>query len=127
MLGGNNECTRIPVSGEIGTADYRATCFGISPNRTIWHTWPGAGGWKLMPGNGHADDTGTAFAESAAGSRIVSVWVYGGTGNWCQNYSRRRVDRPLVRQLLNTDAKRKEPVSALRRPARSIRCTQRVR
>jgi hypothetical protein len=65
----------------------RDECFGIAPNRTIWHTWAGSGGWVQMPGNGHADDTGTTFLESAAGSRIVSVWV-NGSGEWCQNFAR---------------------------------------
>jgi hypothetical protein len=37
-------------------ADGRDECFAIAPSRSIWHTWPGAGGWKQMPGNGHADE-----------------------------------------------------------------------
>lgn len=61
-------------------------CFGIAPNRTIWHTWPGAGHWFEMPGNGRGDNTGTILRESSSGNRVVSVWVNGGSGNWCQNY-----------------------------------------
>jgi hypothetical protein len=62
-------------------------CFGIAPNRTIWHTWPGAGHWVEMPGNGKGDDVGTIFVENLlTGNRIVSVWVNGGSGDWCQNY-----------------------------------------
>ncbi|GAB3444275.1 hypothetical protein GCM10027436_32320 [Actinophytocola sediminis] len=61
-------------------------CFGIAPNRTIWHTWPGAGRWHQMPdSSGRADDTGTIWLEWANGDRRVSAWV-NGTGNWCQNY-----------------------------------------
>ncbi|MGW6930977.1 hypothetical protein ACWGE0_13005 [Lentzea sp. NPDC054927] len=61
-----------------GTA--RLESFVISTNRTIWHAWPGSGGWKVMPGNGHADDTDDAWWSG--GNRIFSVWVTG-SGYWC--------------------------------------------
>ena len=60
-------------------------CFGVSADRTIWHTWPGAGGWTRMPGNGRADDVNTVVGEAANGTRLVSVLVYGSTP-WCQYY-----------------------------------------
>lgn len=60
-------------------------CFGVSADRTIWHTWPGAGGWVRMPGNGRADDINTVVVEWVNGTRLVSVHVYGST-LWCQYY-----------------------------------------
>ncbi|MFI9812559.1 hypothetical protein [Saccharothrix variisporea] len=64
----------------------RDECFGIAPDRTIWHTWPGAGRWHRMPGNGRADNTTGKFWEKANGDRRVAVWVKGGSGNWCQDF-----------------------------------------
>lgn len=29
-------------------------CFGIAPSGTIWHAWPGSGGWVEMPNHGRA-------------------------------------------------------------------------
>ena len=60
-------------------------CFGIAPDRTIWHTWPGAGGWKRMPGNGRADLMYTGIVEWSDGARTVPVFVSSGS-YWCQNY-----------------------------------------
>lgn len=54
--------------------------FVIAPNRTIWHAWPGSGGWYEMPGKGLADDTGIAYWFGA--DRRVTVWV-AGHGIWC--------------------------------------------
>ncbi|MFE2756692.1 hypothetical protein ACFXGA_32325 [Actinosynnema sp. NPDC059335] len=63
-------------------------CFGIAPDRTIWHAWPGSGGWQMMPGNGRADDTRDHFYENTStGSRTAGVWVADGTGYWCQDYT----------------------------------------
>ena len=60
-------------------------CFGIAPDRTIWHAWPGSGGWKRMPGNGRADHMYTDIVEWSDGVRTVPVFV--GSGSyWCQNY-----------------------------------------
>jgi hypothetical protein len=64
-------------------------CFGIAPNRTIWHAWPGSGGWKLMPGNGRADFVYPAIVENlTTGYRGVSVFVSANSSLWCQNYNR---------------------------------------
>lgn len=52
-------------------------CFGISTDRTIWHAWPGSGGWKKMAGNGLADDVAYPINEGANGSKGVVVWVDG--------------------------------------------------
>jgi hypothetical protein len=57
-------------------------CFGIAPNRTIWHAWPGSGGWKQMPNNGRADDTWAPY-YSSDGRRGVSVYVSGSSSRWC--------------------------------------------
>lgn len=58
----------------------RYETFVIAPDRTIWHAWPGAGGWHVMPGNGRADDTYSAWWSGA--NRVVSVWV-NGVGRYC--------------------------------------------
>ena len=60
-------------------------CFGVTTDRTIWHTWPGAGGWTRMPGNGRGDDINTVVGEAPDGTRLVSVRVAGST-LWCQYY-----------------------------------------
>jgi hypothetical protein len=60
-------------------------CFGIAPDRTIWHTWPGAGGWKVMPGNGRGDLMDTDIDEWPDGTRRVSVFISSGS-YWCQYY-----------------------------------------
>jgi hypothetical protein len=60
-------------------------CFGIAPDRTIWHTWPGAGGWKVMPGNGRADHMYTKIREWDNGARTIRVFVASGS-YWCQDY-----------------------------------------
>ncbi len=36
-------------------------CFGIAPNRAIYHVWPNSVGWDPMPNNGLADDTYVPF------------------------------------------------------------------
>jgi hypothetical protein len=64
-----------------GTAD---ECFGIAPNRTIWHAWPNSRRWHVMPHNGRADDTWNAFYNSA-GQRTVQVYVNPGQV-WCSSY-----------------------------------------
>jgi hypothetical protein len=59
--------------------------FGIAPNGTIWHAWPGSGGWKEMPGRGRADNTVDSAhhgATTSFPSRTVKVWV-NGSGHWC--------------------------------------------
>ncbi len=56
-------------------------CFGIAPDRTIWHAWRNSGGWHEMPNHGHADDTSDAWVDSA-GRRVVKVLV-NGHGYYC--------------------------------------------
>jgi hypothetical protein len=60
----------------VGWSTTQAECFGVAPDRTVWHVWPASGGWKLMPGNGRADDTGTIWIENTAtGARTFAVRV----------------------------------------------------
>jgi len=102
--------TRVPVSGGgIGTQDFNASCFGytgnfksgstvlkvdwedagtgtdecfgIAPGRTIWHAWPGSGGWKEMPNNGRADDTWLPYYSG--GRRGISVLVASSGNIYC--------------------------------------------
>ncbi|MFD8497838.1 hypothetical protein [Amycolatopsis sp. NPDC059657] len=62
-------------------------CFGIATDRTIWHAWPGSGGWKPMPGNGHADDAYSIYQDSFR--RIVMVAIPNAPRPlWCQDYTR---------------------------------------
>jgi len=49
-------------------------CFGVAPDRTIWHAWPGSGGWQEMPNNGRADNMLTPF-YSVQGRRAVAALV----------------------------------------------------
>jgi len=55
-------------------------CFGIAPARTIWHAWPGSGGWKQMPNNGRADNVVGSFRAivDRSWARHVVVRVTGG-------------------------------------------------
>ena len=57
-------------------------CFGIAPDRTIWHAWPGSGGWREMPNHGHADYMVYPARIDSAGRRVVAVWV-NGYGDYC--------------------------------------------
>jgi hypothetical protein len=64
-------------------------CFGTSTDRTIWHTWPGAGGWTPMPGNGHADSViGVPPENDADSTRGVYVHVISNNSTWLQWYHR---------------------------------------
>lgn len=79
------------VGSDVMVVDWDTTgveCFGVAPNRTIWHTWAGTGGWKTMPGNGRADDTWGAWENASTGARGVEVYVASGPSIWCQGYSR---------------------------------------
>jgi hypothetical protein len=67
-------------------------CFGIAPDskgKTIWHAWRNSGGWKEMPHNGHADDTGAGYRHSN-GNRYFTVSVevrYEVYEDWESTYS----------------------------------------
>ncbi|MDX3190106.1 hypothetical protein PV458_16995 [Streptomyces sp. MN03-5084-2B] len=77
--------TGVWVVGWQGGSTYE--CFGIAPDRTIWHAWPGSGGWKPMPGNGRADFVFDAW-DNTAGDRRITVYVTAISTPYCQNYSR---------------------------------------
>jgi hypothetical protein len=55
--------------------------FVIAPDRTIWHDWKNSGGWKVMPGNGRADDV-TGTNPNDASGRCVWVYVDGSGTHW---------------------------------------------
>ncbi|MEV4314934.1 hypothetical protein [Actinocrispum sp. NPDC049592] len=98
--------TPVPDSGRVSCYGYYGTfkpgtdvivvdwvsssdeCFAIAPNLTIWHTWPGSGGWHQMGGNGHADNTyWYSFKEDPAiKARSVAVFVSSSNTVWCQDY-----------------------------------------
>ncbi|MBB5955889.1 hypothetical protein FHS29_002470 [Saccharothrix tamanrassetensis] len=62
----------------------RLEAFGIAPDRTIWHAWPGSGGWKQMPHNGRADLISNVHWDQSTGMRLVEVYVASGGGSfWC--------------------------------------------
>jgi hypothetical protein len=107
---GTPHFTKVPVPGGVGTRSFNYSCFGytgtfkdgstvlrvdwedagtgidecfgIAPGRTIWHAWPGSGGWKEMPNNGRADDTWTPY-YSGDGRRGVSVLVASSNSLYC--------------------------------------------
>jgi hypothetical protein len=62
-------------------------CFGIATDRTIWHVWPKSGGWKPMPGNGHADYVYPEVVERSDKARAVMVSIPSAPRwRWCQDY-----------------------------------------
>jgi hypothetical protein len=65
-----------------GTVD---ECFGIAPNRTIWHEWATSNGWVQMPGNGRADDM-LPPQWPGAGKRRVVVYVANPRSHWFQDF-----------------------------------------
>jgi hypothetical protein len=66
-------------------------CFGIAPDKSIWHTWPHAGGWHRFA-SGRADDMFDAFegrdrSNPTAEVRSIQVCVIG-SGLWQNNNER---------------------------------------
>ncbi|MFJ9714642.1 hypothetical protein ACIRPQ_01615 [Streptomyces sp. NPDC101213] len=55
--------------------------FVVATNRTIWHTWKNAGGWKLMPGGGRADDM-EGDNSTGPSRRCIVVRVNGDHPYW---------------------------------------------
>jgi len=49
-------------------------CYGVAPNRTIWHAWPGHT-WEVMPSGGLADNT--LPAQLIGSTRRMVVFVAG--------------------------------------------------
>lgn len=58
-------------------------CFGIAPNRVIYHAWENSVGWDPMPNNGRADDMWFPFFYENR-YRTVSVSVVG-KGFYCSS------------------------------------------
>jgi hypothetical protein len=65
---------------EIEWSPGRLEFFGIATDRSIWHVWPNGGGWKVMPGNGHADDIYDGWWEGSA--RRIFVHVNSNDSYW---------------------------------------------
>jgi hypothetical protein len=69
--------TRILMPDWDGNGDDVDECFGVAPDRTIWHTWRGAGDWFRVPGDGRADDMIEVFWSPGAGdSERYNIVVY---------------------------------------------------
>lgn len=80
------------VGSDVIVVDWYTTnnneCFGIATDRTIWHAWQGSGGWKPLPGNGHADDTWGTYENLDTHQRTIKVVIYGAPQPyWCQDYT----------------------------------------
>jgi hypothetical protein len=58
-------------------------CFGIAPNRHIYHSWPGHP-WVEMPNNGLADNT-SGWDHLYGGGREIIVLVQG-KGKYCSDW-----------------------------------------
>jgi hypothetical protein len=99
--------TAVPANGRVSCFGYYGTfktgtyvmvvdwatasdeCFGIATDRTIWHVWPNSGGWKPMPGGGHADLIYGEIVENVTtGARGIAVFATTNGTYWCQNYYR---------------------------------------
>lgn len=65
-----------------GTVD---ECFGVAPDRTIWHEWARSNGWVRMPGGGLADDM-LPPQIPAPGYRRVVVYVANPASHWYQDF-----------------------------------------
>jgi hypothetical protein len=66
-------------------------CFGIAPDRTIWHDWSTSGGWVQMPDRDGRADVVLWWAVSSSGYRRVVVGV--GTSSpdpWYQDFVPRK-------------------------------------
>jgi hypothetical protein len=74
--------------------------FVVAPDRTIWHVWPGSGGWKEMPNHGLADNTWNCYVNGngqhqvevcLSDGRVFYSYLSGGWRRWAQS------DSPRVR------------------------------
>lgn len=102
--------TPVPANGRVSCFGYYGTfkantdvvvvdwvtasdeCWGIATDRTIWHVWPNSGGWKPLPGNGHADSVNGFYEDADYASDFYKwrrVYVHATTNNtnWAQWYS----------------------------------------
>jgi hypothetical protein len=61
-------------------------CFGIAPDRTIWHVYRSSNGWKQMVGNGRADDT-LDTVNSGGGNYYIIVYVANPASHWYNLHS----------------------------------------
>jgi hypothetical protein len=71
---GTMRCGTLPLRCDWDNNGTIDEVFVIAPSRTIWHAWPGSGGWKEMPNNGSADNTWKCYRKGK-GQRQVEVWT----------------------------------------------------
>ncbi|KOX21232.1 hypothetical protein ADK67_27675 [Saccharothrix sp. NRRL B-16348] len=93
---GRVSCFNYGGTFKVGTYVYKVDwattsdeCFGIGPDRKIWHAWPNSGGWKQMPGGGYADHIATPFLENTdprSKYRRLAVYTQSSNTFWCQDY-----------------------------------------
>jgi hypothetical protein len=61
-------------------------CFGVAPDRTIWHEWSTSNGWRQMPGSGGRADDMLRPQVPAPGYRRVVVYVANPRSHWYQDF-----------------------------------------
>lgn len=61
-------------------------CFGIAPDRQIYHAWRSSAGWDPMPNNGRADKAEIPFLYQNQ-YHTISVYVYG-KGGYCSTLTK---------------------------------------
>jgi hypothetical protein len=66
--------------------NYYDECFGISPDRRIYHAWRASPRWLEMPHNGRADNMSSPGYYWIGNSRYVFV-VVDGKGRYCSHVS----------------------------------------
>jgi hypothetical protein len=58
--------------------------FVIGIDWSVWHAWPGSGGWHSLGGQAERPTSSGVFQWS---SDPYAVWVYGADGiDWCDNW-----------------------------------------
>ncbi|MEU3341989.1 hypothetical protein [Streptomyces sp. NPDC006668] len=72
---GYRKCDADPLDADWDGNGTKDETFVIAANRTIWHTWQAAGGWKEMPNGGRADYMYNYCHQ--LGDRTVAVTVAG--------------------------------------------------
>ncbi|MEU4641547.1 hypothetical protein [Micromonospora sp. NPDC023814] len=73
------KCNTIKLTCDFNADGTYDEAWVIADDRTIWHTWAGAGRWHEMPNNGRADNTYDCYTSN--GNRVIEVWV-NNSGRW---------------------------------------------
>jgi hypothetical protein len=60
-------------------------CFGVAPDRSIWHIWRGVNGWYEMPGNGRGDNMNKVSIGYNINTRhyMRAVCIWAGGKDYC--------------------------------------------